>query len=401
VGIYGGVLFVFALLLSIVLHEAGHMVCARKSGGKVTEFFVGFGPKLWSFRRGETEYGVKAIPAGGYVKIIGMTDLEPVDEEDLPRAFYTKPLKNRLVTLAAGSMVHFLIALFLFALIPMTLGDTKQVQAATVGTVGECLSPDVTNPCDPKTATPSPAKAWGLVAGDTITSVGSTPVTSWQSLTDTLHALPAGKPTTLTVVHKNGQSETRPITPGTTQGYDTDGKTKKDFTAIGIQPSYEVVRKNPIAAVGEGFTTWGSTAKASVVGLIDIPKSIPKLFQSTTSDKPRSADSPVGVVGMTTLSGGVIEHNGYAGFLGFVASINLFIGIFNLLPILPLDGGHIAIALYEAVRSKVARKRRLPDPGRVDLNKMMPVAFTFLALFVGLSLLLIAADITNPLKFPG
>jgi membrane-associated protease RseP (regulator of RpoE activity) len=398
VGVFGGVLFVLALLVSIILHEFGHYFFARRAGGKVSEFFVGFGPRIWSTRRGETEYGVKAVPAGGYVKIIGMTDLEPVDPEDEPRAFYRKPLRWRLATLSAGSGMHFLIALVLLMMIPLAFGIDRQAKGTAVGQTG-CLSADMNNPCNPKTAPLGPAAAAGIQAGDAITKVGATAVTDWTGLTDALRGLPANQPVTITVV-RNGQTIPLTVTPRTAQKPDDNGKAE-NYTAIGISPVFQNVHKGPLNAVGYGFTQWGTIFKGSIQGLADIPKSIPKLFDSTVSNAPRTADTPTGVVGMTSLSGDIIQRDGWAAFLGFVASINLFIGIFNLLPLLPLDGGHIAIALYERARSTVARWRRRPDPGRVDLNKLMPVAFTFLVVFVGLSLLLLAADITNPIKLPG
>jgi membrane-associated protease RseP (regulator of RpoE activity) len=396
VGVLGGVLFVLALLVSIILHEYGHFFFARKAGGKVSEFFVGFGPRIWSTRRGETEYGVKAIPAGGYVKIIGMTDLEPVDPEDEPRAFYRKPLRWRLATLSAGSGMHFLIALVLLMLAPLTFGLREQAKSTVVGET-TCISADLDQACDTKTAV-GPAQAAGILKGDSITAVGTTPVHTWDELTDQLRVLAPNKPAAITV-DRAGRPVTVTVTPQAAQRT-VDGKTTT-VAAIGVVPVIHDVRKDPLNAAGYGVTQWGSIFKGSIVGLADIPKSIPKLFDSTVSNAPRTADSPTGVVGMTALSGDVIQNGGYGGFLIYIASINLFIGIFNLLPILPLDGGHIAIALYERARSVVARRRGRPDPGRVDLNKLMPVAFTFLVVFVGLSLLLIAADITNPIKFPG
>ncbi|MBW8803099.1 MAG: site-2 protease family protein [Catenulisporales bacterium] len=407
--LWGWLLFAFALIASIMLHEAGHMTFARKAGGKVTEFFVGFGPKIWSFRKGETEYGVKAIPAGGYVKIVGMTDLEPIEPEDEPRAFYTKPLGWRLLTLAAGSLVHFAIALVLFMMVPMFWGDSSY--PAKVGAVSSCLK---TAAGDCTAADPqSPAAQAGLGKGDQLVAVNNTPVKSWSDVTDALHkgqptldanGKPAGAPlpVTITFVH-DGVQTTKTITPEV-------GNQLKDTSQyqaglmIGIQAPDRVTKDVSVpAAIGQGFTDWGSNAKASLQGLVDIPKSIPKLFQKQATSGGGSApatDRPVGVIGMGNLTGDLIKQSGYATFLSFIASINLFIGIFNLLPLLPLDGGHIAIALYEGARRKIADLRRRPDPGRVDLNKLMPAAFTFLVLFVGLSLLLMAADITNPLKFP-
>ena len=156
--LWGWLLFAFALIASIMLHEAGHMTFARKAGGKVTEFFVGFGPKIWSFRKGETEYGVKAIPAGGYVKIVGMTDLEPIEPEDEPRAFYTKPLGWRLITLAAGSLVHFAIALVLFTAVPLFWGNSSY--PATVGGVSSCSTVGVVRAIIGLTGREWPGAGW-------------------------------------------------------------------------------------------------------------------------------------------------------------------------------------------------------------------------------------------------
>jgi len=408
VGPLGIILFVIALVASIMLHEAGHMVCARKAGGKVTEYFVGFGPKIWSFRRGETEYGVKAIPAGGYVKIVGMTDLEPIDPEDEPRAFYKKPLGWRLLTLSAGSIVHFIIALVLLLMVPLTWGVATRDLSGTVGTVTQCLK-TTAGACGPGDAK-SPAQAGGLAGGDKIVAVNGVVTHSWQDVTDQLHKgqpslgsdnKPTSAPLPVSVTYvRDGQQKTTQITPAV-GNVSADPKQVQLGLMIGIQAPPEVTKHpGPVSALGNGFSAFGSYAKGSVTGLVNIPASIPKLFQATTSDKPRSADAPVGVVGMANLTGSVIKDGGYASFLQYIASINMFIGIFNLLPLLPLDGGHIAIALYEAGRRKVAKLVGRPDPGRVDLNKLMPAAFTFLVLFVGLSLLLMAADITNPLKFP-
>ena len=408
-GPLGIILFALALIASIMLHEAGHMVCARKAGGKVTEFFVGFGPRLWSFRKGETEYGVKAIPAGGYVKIIGMTDLEPIDPQDEPRAFYRKPLGWRLLTLSAGSLVHFMIALVLLLIVPLTWGVATRDLSGNVGTVTRCLK-TTAGDCAAGDAK-SPALAAGLQSGDKIVAVNNVPTHSWTDVTDQLHKgepslgsdnKPTSAPVPVNVTYvRDGQQHTTTITPQV-GNVSADPKQVQLGLMIGIQaPPLTYQHPGFLNEVGNGFDTYGSYIKGSVTGLVNIPASIPKLFQAATNtNQPRSADAPVGVVGMASLTGSVIKDGGYASFLQYIASINLFIGIFNLLPLLPLDGGHIAIALYEAGRRKVAKLAGRPDPGRVDLNKLMPAAFTFLVLFVGLSLLLMAADITNPLRFP-
>ncbi|HEU5427528.1 MAG TPA: M50 family metallopeptidase [Actinocrinis sp.] len=399
--VLGALLFVVALLISIVLHEAGHMVCARWSGGKVTEFFVGFGTRLWSFRRGETEYGIKAIPAGGYVKIVGMTDLDEIEPGDEDRALKNKPARKRLLTLSAGSITHFLIALVLFFLSPMLFGVQKADASAKVGHVAACLTSEGT-PQDSCTAgaKQSPAAAAGLATGDLITTVNGAHIANFDALTTALHQLPANQPATITFTDPQGGRHTATIVPiGVKSVTYPDGHTASG-SLVGLGPDAYTQHYNPISAAGYSGRQFGSAIVGTFKGLGSIPAAIPKLFTSTVDHTQRSASSPVGVVGMAQLSGSIIGEAGFSGFFALVAVINVFIGVFNLLPILPLDGGHVAILLYEEARKRVYRLLRRPVPGRVDLNKLMPVAYAFLLLFVGLTLLLLAADITNPLHLP-
>ena len=398
-GVVGALLFVLALLISIVLHEAGHMVCARWSGGKVTEFFVGFGPRLWSFVRGETEYGIKAIPAGGYVKIVGMTDLDEVEPGDEDRALKNKPARKRLLTLSAGSIMHFLIALFVFAFVPMVWGNQQNTTA--VGVVSSCMVPSGSNAGATTGCTStqkSPAAAAGLVAGDKITAVDGKAVTDATSLVNALHALPGGKASTITYTDAHGATRTTTVTPVSSDAVqDTNGSTGKG-SLIGITLGSATVHQNPIAAVKTSGVDFWDSIKDTFQGLGSIPASIPKLFTSTVDHTQRSDTSPVGVVGMAEVSGTLYQQGGLGSVLLLVAEVNVFIGVFNLLPILPLDGGHIAILLYEEARKRVYRLLRRPEPGRVDLNKMMPVAYGFLLFFVCLTVLLVAADVTNPIR---
>lgn len=400
--VLGALLFVVALLVSIVLHEAGHMVCARWSGGKVTEFFVGFGAKLWSFHRGETEYGVKAIPAGGYVKIVGMTDLDEVEPGDEDRALKNKPAGKRLLTLSAGSLVHFLIALGLFFLIPVAFGVQKVDTTAKIGEVAACMAPDgSTSGCDAKTQ-PSPAATAGLRAGDVVTAVDGTPIKDFDQLTKTLHGLPANTPATIDFKDPNGVAKTTMVFPVHADSVQLDSSSGAVGPAslIGLRQSSYTQHYNPIAAVKYTGTEFWTVLKGTFSGLAAIPGSIPKLFTSTVNHTQRSADSPMSVVGIAEVTGSVIGAAGFAGFFGLVASVNVFVGVFNLLPILPLDGGHIAILLYEEARKRVYRLLRKPVPDRVDLNKLLPVAYAFLLVFGGLMILLLAADISNPIKLP-
>ncbi|MBS2962861.1 RIP metalloprotease [Actinocrinis puniceicyclus] len=399
--VLGALLFVLALLVSIVLHEAGHMVCARWSGGKVTEFFVGFGTRLWSFKRGETEYGIKAIPAGGYVKIVGMTDLDEIEPGDEDRALKNKPARMRLLTLSAGSLTHFLIALVLFFLSPMLFGVQKADTSARVGHVSACLtsdgSPDESCAAGSK---PSPAARAGLSTGDLITAIAGRPIKNFDDLATALHQLPAGQPSALEYTDPQGRAHATTVVPvGVKSVTYPDGHTAAG-SLVGLGQNSYTQHYSPISAAGYSGQQFGSMIVNTFKGLGSIPAAIPKLFTATVDHTQRSASSPVGVVGMAQISGTIIGQAGFAGFFALVAAVNVFIGVFNLLPILPLDGGHVAVLLYEEARKRLYRLLHRPAPGRVDLNKLMPVAYAFLLVFVGLTLLLLAADITNPIHLP-
>ncbi|HEV2347293.1 MAG TPA: RIP metalloprotease [Actinocrinis sp.] len=398
--VLGALLFVVALILSIVLHEAGHMVTARWAGGKVTEFFVGFGTKLWSFRRGETEYGIKAIPAGGYVKIVGMTDLDEIEPGDEDRALKNKPAAKRLLTLSAGSLTHFLIALVLFFLIPILFGVQKQDTSAKIGNVAGCMNTDGSAAaCAPGVPT-SPAAKAGLASGDVITAVNDKPIADFNGLTTALHALTAGQPATLAYTDASGGKHTTTVVPIHAASVSYPDGHSGPGSLIGLGQAAYTVKYNPLSAAAYSGRQFWEGVTGTFTGLGSIPGSIPKLFTSTVNHTQRSVNSPVGPVGMAQISGSIIGEAGFAGFFAFVAVINVFVGVFNLLPILPLDGGHVAILLYEESRKLVYRLLRRPVPGRVDINKLLPVAYAFLLVFVGLTLLLLAADITNPIRLP-
>jgi membrane-associated protease RseP (regulator of RpoE activity) len=388
-------LFVVALIISIVLHEAGHMMCAKWSGGKVTEFFVGFGAKIWSFQRGETEYGLKAIPAGGYVRIVGMTDLDEIEPGDEDRALKNKPARNRLLTLSAGSIMHFIIALVVFAFVPMAFGVTVASTGAQIGALS-CAPTTVSGAC---TATsPAPAKHAGLQTGDTITSVDGVAVHSWTDLVNDLRKLTSGKPVAVTYT-RAGVSHSTTLTP--VDGHTSDPSGNPIVVPmVGIQDASVQQHYNPVKAVTYSGSEFWTSVKSTFQGLGSIPASVPKLWDSTVKGAPRSDDTPVSVVGMAQVSGQAVTDYGWASFFLLLGAINVFIGVFNLLPLLPLDGGHIAILLYEQARKGIFRLLRRPEPGRVDINKLLPFAYGFLLLFVALSLLLVAADITNPIQLP-
>lgn len=385
--------FVVALLVSVMLHEAGHFLTARKFGMKATQFFVGFGPTLWSRRKGETEYGVKAIPAGGFVKIVGMTPLEDVAEEDQPRAFYRQPAPQRLVVLVAGSAVHFIIGIVLFAVFFAAYPATT-TGAVKVAGVAPCLTTTSQQQCtasDP--ASPAQGK---LAAGDTIVAVDGTKLTGGTNQLVDLTQSVVDRPVTYTI-KRHGQQQDVAMTPVVVDGH----------ARVGISIDAATARVSPVAAVGQSFNAVGQSITGSFKAMGSIPHELAQIVkpaheQRTITDN--GGGQVTSVVGVARFTGQAFDAGGVWGGIGtliaIVAAVNIFIGVFNMLPLLPLDGGHVAILAFEKARSGIARLLRRPDPGRVDLNKLLPVTYMVLAVFIGVSLLLVYADIFRPVANP-
>jgi membrane-associated protease RseP (regulator of RpoE activity) len=386
----GVIVFVVALLVSVMLHEFGHFATAKKFGMKATRFFVGFGPTLWSTRRGETEYGVKAIPAGGFVKIVGMTPLEDVEPGDEDRAFYRQPAGKRLIVLAAGSITHFIIAVLVLFGVIATYGDPLHVQSTlTVGGTQTCVIADADRTTCGDNDPPAPAHD-KLFAGDQILEVDGEPATSYEDLRTILQASP-GEEVRLTVLREGARREVA-LTPVAVQA---DGET---IGRIGVYPRSEPVPVSFGASFGKTFSTLGTFFTSTVDALGDLPGQVSTILK----DEPRG-NGAASVVGISRVSGQIAEADASIGdklanLLLIAAQVNFFVGLFNLLPLLPLDGGHIAIVGFEAARRRVYGWFGRPDPGNVDLMKIMPVTYAVVAMFVGLSVLLIYADIVNPIR---
>jgi membrane-associated protease RseP (regulator of RpoE activity) len=393
--------FIVALSASIMLHEAGHFFAARRFGMKATQFFLGFGPTLWSVRRGETEYGIKAIPAGGFVKIVGMTPLEEVDSADESRAFYRQPTGRRSIVLAAGSVTHLLLAFVLFVGVYFAIGVPQST--TTLQTVSQCLAQLTGGTCGPH-STPTPARLAGLRPGDRIVAFGGHRVTNWTQL-ERLTRSNRAKPTTITVI-RHGRTLVLHVHPviGTLPSLTNPTQTVR-AGYLGV--SSLVVNNRSVGTVlsttGHDF---GTTIAGSFAALGRIPSAIPQLFEQTVHGTPRSANGLVGVYGVGKVTTQALEQKGVGigdrigSFLFIIAGLNVFVGIFNLLPLLPLDGGHLAIVWFEAARRRLYRLRGRADPGHVDLNKLLPAAYLIVAVFIGLSVLLLLADIVNPIKNP-
>jgi membrane-associated protease RseP (regulator of RpoE activity) len=393
----GVILFIVALLVSVMIHEWGHYATARRFGMKVTEFFVGFGPRLWSTRRGETEYGAKAIPAGGYVRIVGMTDLEEVAPEDEERAFYRQPAGRRAVVLSAGSFMHFVIGFVLILFVLTVLGVPKAT--TTISEIAPCV-PEAAQSCTAADS-PSPALAAGIEPGDEVLSIDGEAVEEWSEVTDALRA--AGATQITMVLDRDGEEVT--VEPTLVErerpSLDEQGETEV-VGVLGVTPEVVADRVNPIAALGRSAAAVVELTKATFTALFAIPAKIPELWNQAFSGEERDETGLVGPVGIATGSAQILGSDAplstrIGDFLLLIAGLNIFVGIFNLLPLLPLDGGHLAVLGYEQGRSKWASMRGKPDPGRVDIAKLLPAAYLFLGLLVGLSVLLLAADILNPI----
>ncbi len=372
----GIIAFVVALLLSVMVHEFGHYLTARRYGMWVSEFFVGFGKKIWSVQRGETEFGVKAIPAGGYCKIEGMSpsDELPVGEED--RAFYKASSAKKLVVLGAGSFLHFVIGFVLLFTLFAGIG-TNQVLPV--------ISQVVPN---------SAAEAAGIQPGDEIVSINGKKVTEWYKDVEVIRQS-EGKELTL-VLDRNGQEISITASGRLT---DIDG-TKRYVLGIvndvGLKRSGLWVSLKNSAIVTKSFLT------ESVKSLAKLPEKVPALWGATVRGEERDANGLVGVVGVARVSGEAVGSDKLtpmerlATFVLIVASLNIFVGIFNLLPILPLDGGHMAVAIADEIRAFFARLRGRPRPAPIDVTVLTPVTMVVFVILASLTLLLLVADVINP-----
>jgi membrane-associated protease RseP (regulator of RpoE activity) len=403
----GAVAFVVALLVSVMLHEAGHLLTAKRFGMKASQYFVGFGPTLWSRRRGETEYGVKALPLGGFVKIVGYTPLEEIDEADRPRAFFRQPAGRRAVVIGAGVVVNFVFAFLLLMLMAMAIGiPVPGTATTTVERVSPCVPANLQAACE-EGDPPSPAAAAGLRAGDRVTAFNGTRVADWARLREAIAATRPGQTAEVVVQRPAGDD-----------GGTGDGGTARTLTlrvrlaSAGGEPflgmssrvagaGYE--RAGPVGAAVYASRVIGRTVGAIGQALADLPSAIPDLF---SPDRGSSPGGQVGsVVGATDVSGQIFAsetswQDKAVLYLSLVVSVNIFLGALNLIPLLPLDGGHLAIVAYERARARIARLRGRPDPGTVDITKLLPVTYVVVVLLIGLGVLLIVADLINPLSLP-
>jgi membrane-associated protease RseP (regulator of RpoE activity) len=418
----GIVLFALGILVAVSLHEAGHMFTARAFGMKVTRFFIGFGPTLFSFRRKEVEYGFKALPFGAFVKIVGMTQQDDdVAPEDEPKAMWRYPVWKRTIVMAAGSISHFMLAIVTLWIVFVVVGvpDGSKIDQVPVKILSTQASvcdykydPTTKAPriCDPATDQKSPAAQLGLQPGDVITKLDGQPVPNSPALRDTLKAM-VNKNVVVTY-ERDGTEMTGTAYIPQVERVKSDidpNKTADQVTAedlekggmlgisIDVYSELPLVRSGPIEGVGNTFTTIGTMVERTFESLKQIPSKVPKLL-SAIAGKERDPETPVSVVGASRIGGEFFELGDWTNMLTLFATLNLFFGIFNLFPLLPMDGGHIAISWFERIRSWLAAKRGRPDPGRVDYLKLAPITLGVIGILGVFVLLTVTADIVNPIS---
>ena len=359
---------------------------------RVSEFFLGFGKRIWSFTRGETEFGIKAIPAGGYCRIEGMsaTDEMPPGEES--RAFFKASSGRKLIVLGAGSFLHFVLGFIILLIIFAGIGTSKPT--TTISEISACV-PRINAACtesDPK----SPALLSGLQAGDVITSLNGVPVNNWAKDVEIIRNS-AGKEI-LIEIERNGQVQTISVIVATRV---VDGK---EYGFLGIVNGYELVRDAPFTSIKNSAIVSWDFISGAVKAIISLPSKIPALWGATVSGADRDPNGLVGIVGVAQVTGQAASSEGLSTseriqtFLLIIASLNFFVGVFNLLPILPLDGGHMAVAIADEVRAIVARIRGRARPEGINVNKLAPFTMVVFVLLAALTVLLLAADIINPIQ---
>jgi membrane-associated protease RseP (regulator of RpoE activity) len=382
----GITLFVVALMLAIFLHEGGHFTTAKLFGMKVERFFLGFGPTVWSFRRGETEYGVKALPLGGFCKIAGMSPYESDgnfledDRSDKPaaeptppeRQFRNKPAWQRAIVLAAGSITHFVVAILLTWVVLVAIG---------IGTGQATTTIDRTVTLDGGAR--SPAQIGGLRSGDQIVAIAGRQVHSFDELRAAL-ADKGDRQITIEYI-RDGERRSTSVTAVKQGGHGF----------LGFQPAEETRRIGPLAAVPESVNLFWDTTVATVKGLGGFVSGLADRMSAPEAAPPGGGGGggggggPIGIVGITRLAGQAVANNQWAVFVAILIQLNIVVGVFNLLPLPPMDGGYLAFVLWQVVTRR-----------EVDLRKVVPVAALIVGLLVMLTVGLVWLDITNPVDYP-
>ncbi|MEO6532424.1 MAG: site-2 protease family protein [Pseudolysinimonas sp.] len=461
--ILGVVIIVVGVALSIGLHEIGHLIPAKRFGVKVGQWMIGFGPTLWKRKFGETEYGVKAIPLGGYISMAGMFppgkvkagavtraghlrdeleldlvegDMHDVDEDralassalrskpkmdstgffnvlvqdardssadtitpgDEDRVFYKLAFWKRIIIMLGGPAMNLVLAVIFYAIVICLVGSPGY--STTISEVSQCMAQTTSQTAANKTCSASdratPAAAGGLLPGDTVLSIGGTAISSYEQETKVIRAS-IDKPLTF-VVERNGAQRTLTVTPTKNSTTDETGATVQ-AGFIGIVTQQKLVTQPVTAvlpAVGANIVHVGGI-------ILDLPHRLVQVGQAAFGGQKRDPNGPISVVGVGRIAGTVASTQALpvaeraSTMLQIIGSLNVALFVFNLIPLLPLDGGHVVGALWEAVRRRLAKWFKRPDPGPVDMAKLIPLTLAVSGLLGLMSVLLIYADIVNPI----
>lgn len=430
--VLGVVVVAVGLALSIGLHELGHLLPAKLFGVKVGQYMIGFGPTLWSRKKGETEYGFKAVPLGGYISMAGMyppakegaaartastgfldtlvqdardQSAETITEGDEDRVFYKLPVRKRIVIMLGGPVMNLLIAIVLYGVVLCGFGVAQY--STTLGIVNECVATSAEQTECTASDPASPGAAAGLLPGDTIVSIDGTPISSWDQATGIIRANPDD---TLTwVVERDGDQLSLQVTPMLTERpvYDESGEAvigsdgqpvTEQVGFVGISPATEKVQQ-PVTAVLPAV--WDNSVRVGEI-ILSLPQRLVQVAQAAFGGEERDPNGPISVVGVGRLAGEITALDSApvadraATLIQMLAALNVALFVFNLIPLLPLDGGHVAGALWEGLRRRLAKLRGRPDPGPVDIARLIPLTMVIVAVLGLSSALLIYADIVNP-----
>ena len=414
VTVLAGLLFFALILISVGLHELGHFIPGKLFKVKVLQFFIGFGKNIWTTKKGETEYGVKILPLGGYVRLLGMYppykegkdtwlkrvadnaregEWEDITDEDVAgkRLYYQKPLWQRHIIMFSGVGMNLLLAFGLFLGVNLGYGQTAQTNL--ISQVFQCVDPNASQ------CVTTPAYAMGLEAGDRVVAFNGTQYASWPDLTAAVRANGAG--TVQLTVLRDGERVELPKVSGlvsTVADPDHEGETiQAGF--LGVTASYERVKIGPVETIKQMWTMTVESVKA----ICKLPVTAVTVLVDMITGQPRDPNGPISILGASVIAGDAAAQDApvqarVAFYIQLLGAINLFVGLMNLVPLLPFDGGHVAAGIYEAIRRAIAKLRGKLDPGPADTAKLLPVAYVMFGLLSIIGVILIVADIVSPVS---
>ncbi|GAA1468514.1 M50 family metallopeptidase [Microbacterium thalassium] len=438
--VIGLVLMIVGLAVSIALHEIGHLVPAKKFGVRVGQYMVGFGPTLWSRRRGETEYGIKAIPLGGYISMAGMyppspqeaaragsgragggffatmvQDARAANDETLEagddtRVFYRLPVWKRVVIMLGGPLMNLLLAVVLFAILLSGIG--LQTATTTVQSVSQCIIPADAERTECTADDPvAPAAAAGIEPGDVLVAVDGEPVETFAEASAIIQES-AGEPIPV-VIERDGAEQTLTLTPLAVERAATDAQGQvvvdengetvtEEVGFVGIRQEVDYLR----APLWEAPVVAAQNVGAVANLIWQLPVKVWETGVDTITGQERDPNGPLSVVGAGFIAGEVAAAdapilNRVAGFLSLLASLNIALFVFNMVPLLPLDGGHIAVALWDGIKRAWAKLTGRAAPKPVDATRLVPATFVVVVALIAMGAVLIISDLVNPISLLG